>query len=282
MSRQVEGLRRFVGAPAEPQRTFTNVIVTAGGKGGVGTSSVTMLVGLGLARAGRRVLVIDGGEGSLHLMLGLDAGGGLVDSARNVDGHEAFRWIDSGLAVLAAGPTVEPSVSTMRPMERRQALARTLSLHTTFDLVLIDAGSSVDAAVQACGFGVDRLIAVTDASRLATSGAFALLRAASARYSKLPLQVVVNREAAESVARVESTICDALQPFHNGPVGVLGVVPFDAELETNSRQDGLIQHLAPSSPAARAALRLGLMLTLGSRHSAPQRPRVRELEPTGT
>ncbi len=282
MSLQVEGLRRFVGRPAERDRTFTNVVVTAGGKGGVGTSSVTALIGLGLARAGRRVLIVDGSDGSLHLLLGLDAGAGLVDFGRRPADEGQLEWVDSGLAVLTSGPNVSTSLSAVRTMERRSALARIASLHTTFDLVMIDGGSSVDSVVQACSLGVDRLLTVTDAGRLAMAGTFGLLRAVSARFQGLPLQLVVNRERPDALTRVDSRVRSALQHFHSGPVNTAGLIPFDPDLEEANRQDGLLQELPTSSLAARAALRLGLTMTLGTRLETAEEPVNRALEPTGT
>jgi len=287
VSLQVEGLRRFVGTPPERERTFTNVVVTAGGKGGVGTSTVTALMGLGLARAGRRVLVVDGSDGSLHLLLGLDAGAGLLDWGRGSPATHALEWVDSGLAVLASGPDVSSSLSTPGPIERRSALARVASVHTTFDLVLIDGGSNVDSVVQACSMGVDRLLTVTNAGRLSMAGTFGLLRAVSARFPNLPLQLVVNREPSQSLSLVNGRLRDALQHFHRGPVATAGLIPFDPDLEEATRRDGLLQDLSPSSLATRAALRLGLTMTLGlnlseGSISETREPVTRELKPTGT
>lgn len=262
MSRQVEGLRRFVGIPAQPGRTFSNVVVTAGGKGGLGTSSVTALIGLGLARAGRRVLVVDASEGSLHLFLGLSAEAGL--NSEDVLGHSTpVEWVHPSLAVLTSGIHQTGFIASLSAMQRKAALARVALMQSEFDLVLIDSGSRLESVIQACSVGVGRLLTLTDAGRISLGGTFALLRGVSARFPHLPLQLVVNRERPESLKRVDRGIRTALQHFHGGPVETAGLIPFDAQLERSARGDGLLQDLATSSPAARAALRLGFTIALG-------------------
>lgn len=259
--------QRFADQPQTPATSASNVVVLAGGKGGVGTSSLTALMGLGLARAGRRVLLVDCGKGSLPLLLGLNPDGGAHTTPTKTS-QLPLEWIDSGLAVLL-GSRAGSGRDNRVAAKRNSVLSQAMALQADFDWVLLDAGTGLESVLSACSIGPDRLVAVTDAGRIALSETFGLLRGVSARLPQLPMQLVVNRERPESLRRVDGSIRAALQNFHKGPVETAGLVPFDPRLEGFTRGAGLIQDLEATSPAARASLRLGLTIALGPISTAP-------------
>ena len=78
MNDQARALRSVAAEPAlaravDAHAPGPSVVVLAGGKGGVGASTLTVLAGAALARSGRRVLLVDGAQnqGALHLLLGV-------------------------------------------------------------------------------------------------------------------------------------------------------------------------------------------------------------------
>lgn len=111
-------------------------------KGGTGKSSITVNVGVGLARQGHRVLVVDlDSQASTTRMLG--SGGEpptiqdvLVD---RVDPALAIRSVGDGLDLLPSTRSLAPIDSWLTgQMRREEILAKRLSALPEYDFVLLD------------------------------------------------------------------------------------------------------------------------------------------------
>lgn len=259
MSGQMASLRTFLNqrGPTDAASDASRVIVVAGGKGGVGTSTVASLLAVGLARRGERVLLVDGSQGWLHMLFGLDDVRGLAAvRAGTAAPADLVVQIRDGLDLLPAGPGDEALLLDAGPMERR-ALARKLgALYPRYDVVLIDAGSRLASVIEACALGADRLVAVTTAERLSVASAYALLKALRGRYPDLRRQLVVSREDPDRARPVVACLEDAAARFDTGAIEHLGTVPVDARLVVGLEGTRPIQHTAPEAPAARAAMEM--------------------------
>ncbi len=111
-------------------------------KGGTGKSSVTVNVGVGLARRGRRVLIVDlDAQASATRMLG---GNGEPPTIREVlvdrmDPARAIRPIAEGLDLLPSTRELAPIDSWLTTqMRREEILAKRLAGLPDYDYVLID------------------------------------------------------------------------------------------------------------------------------------------------
>jgi MinD-like ATPase involved in chromosome partitioning or flagellar assembly len=210
MSRSLEDLRAWVTgqnrAPETPLRP--GIWVVGAGKGGVGTSTVTALLGLASRRHGSRTLVVEGVSGGLALLLGQEGErAGIPDLARpGVEPSALLIPLADGMDFLPAGRWTDGS--TQEESERALLLRRASDLYDSYDRVVVDGGSRATTVLAACSAGVERLWVVTLRNRVAAAGAYALVKALGQRYPVLPLSLIANRsdpdEGRQALAAIRS------------------------------------------------------------------------------
>ncbi|HEY0970390.1 MAG TPA: cellulose synthase operon protein YhjQ/BcsQ [Gemmatimonadales bacterium] len=238
------------------------VLVVASGKGGTGVSLLGALLGLAMAEEGRRVLLVDGTDsyGALHVMLGVTPRHRLAElRGGTVQAEELLTPVTDMLSLLPGGAD-EPGDMPLSATERQILSRRVRELYDGFDLVIVDAGSRLDAVLGACGDGVDRLLVVATDDQVAMAASHALLKAVEARLPGLPVDVLVNR-ADEGVAdMVHGHLATAAAQFVGREVGYAGAVPHDHCLQGGIGAGMTVQDAAAGSPAAVAARDVGMRL----------------------
>jgi flagellar biosynthesis protein FlhG len=211
-------------------RTVRHVVAVAGGRGGVGTSSVAINLGVYLARLGRTVVLVDAGVlgAELHTMLGakvcLDAGVG-----EESEGTEMRVWptFVPGL-LLMPQLYVQSSTAPLRP--GRKALWAKRIRHLKADHVILDLGSgTAPASIDLC-LGADLGICVAVPEPPSVEGTYRFLRALFVR--RLRRSLVKDRFKMRLVERALSEL-PALPP----PIDVVRVL---------SRYDSVLAELAAS------------------------------------
>jgi len=126
--------------------SFNKLVVIMGSKGGVGSTTVTVNLGVKLAtHAKKRTLVLDFARplGNVHLLLDLQPHFGLRDAVENLDRLDSHFFAGlttrhkTGLEILggASQPEEWQSIATP-PLERVVNVAQ-----SSFDIVLLDMGS---------------------------------------------------------------------------------------------------------------------------------------------
>ncbi len=140
----------------------TQVVAVGGPAPGVGKSFVTANLGLLLAEAGKRVVLVDADirRGTLHRFFGLGRGPGLADVIAGLPLEQALRGTGQpGLTVLTSG-ALPPNPAELLASDR---LARLIAeLAARFDLVLLDTPpvlAVTDAALVARHASVNLLVA---------------------------------------------------------------------------------------------------------------------------
>lgn len=206
---QAEVLRRYMGGRTTASREeHARVTVVAGGKGGVGASTIAALLAVASAQAGRRTLLVDaeGGATGACLVVGSDATPDATDVVRMA------LTSDLTLALLPTGRSVPPS-----DIERRVLYRRAITLFDGYDAVVVDAGTRVDTiAATLAAAGTLLLVAAPD--RVALAASFAVLKVAATRAPALHAAVLVNRAD-------EHTGLIAYRAIRGGAERFLGRVP---------------------------------------------------------
>lgn len=253
---------RDVNATALPTAP-TTVLVVASGKGGTGTSLVAALLGLTAAGEGRRVLLVDGTEsyGALHLMLGVVPRHPLAALRGGRAGaDELLTPVADGLSLFPGGGADAPDAAPLSVAERQILFRRVAELYDGHDLVVVDAGSRLEAVLTACGGGVTRVLLVATEDQIAMAACHALLKAVDARMPGLPVDVLVNRATDRDAAEVHAHLASAAERFLARAVGFAGAVPDDPCLQGGLGAGMTVQDAAAGSPAALAARAAGLRL----------------------
>ncbi|MBI2797108.1 MAG: hypothetical protein HYX65_10430 [Gemmatimonadetes bacterium] len=253
MNSQAESLRAFVGLrTAEPWRASDDrVILVAGARGGSGASLIAAGIALAAAGEGRRTLLVDGNEevGALHHLLGVTPQVGLGALRGGTrDPHAAVGAVAGPLDLLAGGPGKEGaergSAPPFAPGERRAVFRRVAQLYRNYDVVVLDAGASLDGVIAAGMPGLRRCLAVTGAEPAAVASAYAMLKAIDATWPGAPVDLVVNRHDDVHARTVFDQVQHAAGRFLARAVSFGGAVPHD---------DGLQAALIAGQPLVEAA-----------------------------
>jgi MinD-like ATPase involved in chromosome partitioning or flagellar assembly len=257
MTGSLEGLRTFAqrGSAARSRGSHPGLLVLAGGKGGVGTSTLAVLLAHAAAGEKLRVLLVDGTEGSgaLHHLTGAGPDPvGLVQLARGeVDADAVVTPLAPGLDLVAGGTADPDDEVLLGPGHRASALLRASVHFSGYDVVLLDVGSRMAGIVASAGLQPGGLAVVTTSEPVALAGSYAVLKVARARLAHVAPQVVVTgRDAAGAVATHE-IVRAASERFLGVDVALAGGVPDDPELAGRIREGRTLWQ--PDSPAAGAA-----------------------------
>lgn len=260
MSTQLESLRRYVAQRPASERGGERlpVLVLGSGKGGVGTSTLSALVALVAAAQDRRVLLVDAdaGLGSLPMLLGAGTPPGLgALRGSGVDPQELLIPVAETLTLLPGGGTDQ-----LTQAERQLLFRRSASLYPRFDLVVVDGGSRLDSVLAACGAGVARVLTVTTADRIAVAATYALIKVLGERFSDTPVDLIINREDADTARQVTAEISAATRHFLRREVRCCGAIPDDHSLRAALQAGLTLQEAAADSPIATAVQQINSTL----------------------
>jgi len=259
MSSQLSAVRQFIlerGRNAPRPEPTPPLIVVGAGKGGVGTSTVATLLASTMSEH-QNVLLVETGHqlGVVHHMLG-------VDPARTLDDLRAGRAEPAELLVPVADRLTllsahsPPTAEILSAAERKLLFRRTTSLYERFQLVVIDAGSTVDAIVTSCSDG-GRFLAVTAPDRIAVVSTYALIKLLHLRCPNVALEVVANRCEEDAAARTIEALTEACEKFLGRPVDFAGAVPDDPNFAHALAAGLSAVDAAAGSPAADALRAIG-------------------------
>jgi DNA-binding response OmpR family regulator len=164
----------YIAQPAATQRG--NVITFLGAKGGVGTSTLVVNVGIALAERKKSVILFDANyhTGTIAMQLGLRPGPGLAALFKDAAGIPA-KAVTSALVPHATGLRVFPTVPreelvgiTIPPARTHQILEE---LEQQADFVLVDAGACFTPHANVCISRSRRVVVVTESDPLALEAA---------------------------------------------------------------------------------------------------------------
>jgi len=259
MSSQLAAVRQFIverGRNASHARATPSVVVVGAGKGGVGTSTVATLLASSMSEH-RNVLLVETGHqlGAMHQLLGVDPAHTLDDlRAGRAAPEELLIPVADRLTLLSAHSP--PTAELLSAAERKLLFRRTASLYERYELVVVDAGSTVDSIVTACA-ETSRFLAVTAPDRIAIVSTYALIKLLHLRCPTVTVEVVANRCEDEVAARTIDSITEACAKFLGRPVDYAGAVPDDPNF-TDALAGGLsVVDAAAGSPAADALRAIG-------------------------
>ncbi len=252
--------RWIAGRLATPSCGHIQVIAVTSGKGGVGKTNVVANLALTLAKAGKRVLVMDAdlGLGNIDVLLGLVPQFTLEHVLR---GDKRLSDIvlagPGGVGILPASSGV-PQLTSLTPEQQVILQDELDGLVDSLDVLLIDTGAGISANVTFFAAAAQEIIVVLSPEPTSLTDAYALMKVLSIQHRERRFRVLVNlarsaRAAAETFAKLQA----ATERFLNVAVEYLGFIPADDYVPMAvSRQQAVVQ-LHPHAPASQAFKRLG-------------------------
>lgn len=233
LARRVRPHRLSVVRSASDPTVAGRVIAFAGGRAGVGVTTILANLGVLLARAGRRVLLLDGDAGvpNAHMLLGVRPSAHLGQVLRGDARPEDIASAAAPNLAIAACSLGEACMMPLAESVARQVLA---SMAARAEVVLVDTGHSSAALFRVlAGIPTDFVVVATP-EPAAIADTYAALRLAARIHPYTPLSVLVNmatsQREAETVANRLSAVTSRFLHFRPR---CLGCVPVDTVVTTS-------------------------------------------------
>jgi len=246
-------LRESTGDRGQPR---SRTIVAAGGKSGVGVTTLAVNLAVSLAKQGLRAVLVDADlqrpAAAVFCSCALSPGLGEVIAAKR-DIHEVLQRGPAGLQLIPgiANPTTETECSA----KAQQRLLRQLySLGKHVDVMVIDSGNgATDLARQLWAMANDVLL-VTSPDVVAVMDSYAAIKTLYTPATVAPhLRLVVNQAQDEAQANdVFRRIDQSCQRFLDVALQLAAALPNDDQTQHATRHGVPVAMLAPQAPLARA------------------------------
>jgi flagellar biosynthesis protein FlhG len=246
---QAAGLR------GQGQQRPVKTIAITGGKGGVGKTSVSVNLGVALAKMGERVCLLDADMSlaNVDVLLGLRAPFNL---SHVLDGTHSLREVmiegPGGLKIIpgASGIRRMANLSTAENGGLIQAFSE---LSEDIDVLLIDTAAGIsDSVLSFCRAAMDTLVVVCDEPASITD-AYALIKVLNREYGVSKVRIVANM--AQSPSQGEALfdkIAAVCERFLDVQLTYAGPVPFDPNLRAAIQQQSAVVLTKPLSPSGKA------------------------------
>lgn len=209
------------------------VIVVTSGKGGVGKTTTTANVGTGLAKLGKKVVMIDTDTGlrNLDVVLGLENRivYNLVDVVEGNCRIKQAMITDKRCPKLYLLPTAQTrDKSAITPEQMVKVLEEIKSDPEEFDYIILDCPAGIEQGFQNAIAGADRALVVTTPEVSAIRDADRIIGLLDANGLKDHEDLIVNRIRMDMVNRNEmmsiEDVNDILQ------LNLIGAVPDDENI----------------------------------------------------
>jgi flagellar biosynthesis protein FlhG len=231
-----------------------HLIAIASGKGGVGKTWLSVTLAHALARAGRRILLVDADFGlanvdiQLGLMPRLDLATVLAGTTRAAD---AVLRHDAGFDVLP-GRSGATSLASLTPAAVEHLLGAIRTLAAGYDIVLLDLGSGLDHAVRRLASAADSLVVVATEEPTSLTDAYAVLKLhARDRTPPCTARIVINQAASQPAGhRVFLALGQACTRYLGTAPTLLGIIRRDDKVRDAIRHQTPLLQRHPTSPAA--------------------------------
>jgi flagellar biosynthesis protein FlhG len=237
----------------------THVIAVTSGKGGVGKTNVVVNLAVGLARAGKRVLVLDAdlGLGNIDVLLGLVPRFTLEHVL--CGSHHLSDIIipgPAGIQVLPAGSGL-PQLTSLTDSQQLTLQSELEHVSDTVDVLLIDTGAGISPNVTYFASAAQETIVVISPEPTSLTDAYALMKVLCRQHRERRFKVLVNmvksqREATQTFRKLDV----AAERFLNINLEYLGFIPLDDYLPMAVIEQRAVTERFPCSPASRAFIRL--------------------------
>ncbi len=243
----------------EPKPKPSKIMAITSGKGGVGKTFVSANLAAALARAGRRVLVLDADLGLANLDV-------VLNLFPKITLHDVFTGksllsdailpAPGGFSVLLAGSGMV-EYSRMTP-EVREQLQRVIDeVEPLFDHVLLDTGAGISDVVLYTVSLAGEVLVVATPEPTSLTDAYATIKVLATTQGRRRVGLVVNQTRKPGEGRnvrqqLQLVVDRYVNPSLDSPVRLelLGEIPSDPAVRESVQRRQLLLEVMPGAPAA--------------------------------
>ena len=262
MHDQAEDLRQLVrrrAAPAVADSTRPRLVCVAGGKGGVGATTIAVNLAGGLARHGPRTVLVDadprGGDARMlchleprHTIADVLAGRCTVD--------DALQTARGGFGVLP-GAWAQGDLSDVAAEAQKRLIEQLHGLGRRADFVVVDAGNGLGSFTRRFWQAADLVVLVTTPELTSVMDAYASVKVLAAGNGSIHVRPLVNMvSGANDAAGVYARLSRACLRFLGIRLGEGAYVPNDSRAAEAGRSGVPFVLAEPACRAARQLRRL--------------------------
>ena len=240
-----------------------NITAVTSGKGGVGKTFVSANLAAGLARIGKKVLVLDAdlGLANLDVVLNLYPKVTLHDVfTGKCSLSDAILSAPGGFSVLLAGSGMV-EYSRMTPEVRDQLQRVIAEVAPQFDHVLLDTGAGISDVVLYTVSLAGRVLVVATPEPTSLTDAYATIKVLATTQGRRRIALLVNQTRKRGEGRtVRLQLQQVVDRFVNPPLDspvqldLLGEIPADPAVRDAVQQRQLLVESMPGAPAAIAIM----------------------------
>jgi len=225
------------------------IISFSSGKGGVGKTSITTNVALGLAQLGKKVLILDGdlGMANVDIFFGVHPKKNINDLLQGVALKDCLTSVAQNVDLLAGGNGIY-ELSHMNAFQRREVISRLEEINYLYDYLIIDTAPGLHDHVLHLNAVADdcHIILTPDPSSFADS--YALIKVLQQKYKVQKFSILCNQVKDEQQgANLFLRFADVLQQFLSVRIQYKGCVPYDVNLKISNQHQRLILRQDPRS-----------------------------------
>jgi flagellar biosynthesis protein FlhG len=281
-SDQAETLRAFHRrkmAQKERQSRSTEpvrVISVTSGKGGVGKTFTVVNLAVALAELGNRVVIFDGdlGLANVDVMVGVSPVWTIEHvllGERTLD--EVVVEGPNGISIIPGGSGVG-WLASLTPWQRQYLVDAVQESSLCPDYFLIDTPAGIGSEVLFLNAASNEILCVVSPEITSLTDSYALIKILSAEYGEREVNVIINGvidrgNGIETEAqKVFHRLSSSLERFLHVRISYWGCIPAEELVRDSLESQRALVTAFPSSPAARAVVRLAERINKDARRLA--------------
>jgi flagellar biosynthesis protein FlhG len=229
------------------------IVSVTSGKGGVGKTFVTINLAATLAKAGKKVLVVDCdlGLANIDIMLGINPQKTLQDV---VFGDRELKDI---VLATKGGFDLVPSSSGVPEMaqllyEKIERVKSMILSFSDYDVILLDTGAGISEVVLQFNLLASRNIVIINRELTCLTDAYSMIKVMFQVFGRNDFSIVANAVSDENEARrLVSHMNSVCKQFLGFPLQHIGHIPQDDDVSKSILRQEIAVSAAPQSIIAR-------------------------------
>lgn len=235
------------------------VIAISSGKGGVGKSSITVNLGISLAKHGAKVCVLDADTGlaNANILLGLTPEYSLehvLYGAKSVE--EVMLDGPHGMKIIPGAHGISDCVA-LHPRQQLRLTRELARVENDFDFLLVDTAAGISSTTLDFISAAQHALIVITPEPTSLTDAFSLIKLLKRRTNRLHYHVVVNMcSGAKQAREVYHRFCAAIEKYIGIESHYLGFLLRDESMRAAVVLQNPVAMFPDDDPSCRSFLRL--------------------------